>query len=350
MGWNKNLTGESVAGDSATYSPDTSSAHEYTASAFTAPKKGIYRFTLKGSGGHTGRDAGGRSAAGGTGGLTDGYLLLEKGQTVYVGCGGPCSAAWVASANPGNAGIAQISASRLYFAAGAGGGGGATWGLNGWGPCGNGGNGGGGSGADGAAGSGADYGKGGTQSAGGSGDYSGSYGIGGKGVYTNNDDGNGSGASGTGGDGGDGYYGGGAGGSGGSGYANGGGGGSGYVHAAALTSGGRTYTSTTKQGGGAASNSSGSVTVTFAALAELPVTFDGTRLTKIIFNGTEIKSLVYNGTTVFAGRCKACLRRMDARFACLQATRASLASRWRTRRWGRKTLRYSPCAEEMASS
>ena len=355
MGWNTALTATSAVGDGATYYPDTMDAHGYTSAAFTAPKKGIYRFTLKGSGGYARANLG-RHAAGGEGGLTDGYLLLESGQTVYVGCGGPCSAAWAASANPGNAGVAALSQSSLYFVAGGGGGGGSTWGENGTGPCGTGGAGGGSAGGDGGNVSGGRNGTGGTQSAGGTGYNSdndpwnnGAYGVGSKGVYTNNDDENGSGGSGTGGDGGDGYYGGGAGGSAGSDHANGGGGGSGYVHAATLSVAGKSYVSATSQGGGAASNSAGSVTVTFAAVAELPVSFNGTQLTQLIFNGSEVSGLVYNGTTIFAGRYKACLKRMAARFACLRETRALLASWCRGRRWKGAILLSLPCAGEAAS-
>ena len=350
MGWNTSLTAASAAGDGATYFPDTQAVHGYTASAFTAPKKGVYRFTLRGSGGHE-RNAFGRQAAGGEGGLTDGYLLLESGQTVYVGCGGPCSAAWVASATPGNAGVASIAAQSLYFVAGGGGGGGSTWSNSGNnGLCGTGGAGGGSHGGDGEAIGGHLAGCGGTQSAGGTGDYTnGAYGSGSSGRYTNNDDDNGSGGSGTGGDGGDGYYGGGAGASGGSSWACGGGGGSGYVFAAALSVAGKSYVSTTAQGGGAASNSAGSITVTYTAEAELPVAFNGARLTEIFFNGTKVSSLVYNGTTIFARRCRACLKQMAARFACLPVIRASLALRWRAHRWERRTLPSLPCAEEAAS-
>ena len=356
MGWNTSLTDKSAAGDGATYSPDTTEAHGYTADAFTAPKKGVYRFTLRGSGGHV-RNAYGVQAAGGAGGLTDGYLLLEGGQTVYVGCGGPCSAAWVAADTPGNAGVAGIAPASLYFVAGGGGGGGSTWGDNWNGPCGVGGAGGGSVGGNGANVGSGSHGMGGTQSAGGAGcDYNnalnnnGSYGSGSRGVYTNNDNYSGMGGSGMGGDGGDGYYGGGAGGSIGSDCANGGGGGSGYVRTETLNVAGKSYISTTMQGGGAASGSAGSVTVAYAADTELPVIFDGTRLTKIIFNGTQASSLVYNGTTIFAGRCKACLKQMAARFACPRATRASLASWWRGRKWRRMTSLSLPCEGGTASS
>ena len=52
MGWNGSLTANSAVGNAITYTPDTTAAHGYTAGAFSAPKKGIYSFTLKGSGGH----------------------------------------------------------------------------------------------------------------------------------------------------------------------------------------------------------------------------------------------------------------------------------------------------------
>lgn len=358
MGWNTELTAASAAGDEATYFPDTSDVHGYTSAVFTAPKKGIYRFTLRGSGGHA-RHTFGEQAAGGVGGLTVGYMLLEAGQTVYVGCGGPCSAAWAATANPGNAGVSAIAQGSLLFVAGAGGGGGSTWGEDKNGFCGTGGAGGGSSGADGVSNNGK-HGTGGTQSAGGTGynhdsepKNNGGYGIGSRAVYTNNQDDNGYGGAGTGGDGGDGYYGGGAGQSVGNERANGGGGGSGYViawAAAGMTVAGKTYYATTQQGGGAASNCAGSVAVAYHAAAELPVSFNGTRLTKLIFNGTEVASLIYNGTTVYIGRCRACLKRRAARFACLRAIRASLALRWRAYRWERMTSLSSPCASRMASS
>ena len=108
MGWNGSLSASSANGSSIVYAPNTTEAHKYTAGAFTAPKKGIYSFRLKGSGGHA-RHTFGSQAAGGVGGLTIGYMQLEAGQTVYVGCGGPCSAAWVAKVNPGNAGVSAIA-------------------------------------------------------------------------------------------------------------------------------------------------------------------------------------------------------------------------------------------------
>lgn len=322
MAWNRNLGASCAVGEQAVYSADTSAVGAYTSGAFTAPKKGIYRFELRGSGGNS-ADGGTYQMAGGQGGYTSGFLLLERGQTVYVGCGGPCSAAWAASANPGNAGVSAIAAGNLYFVAGAGGMGaacndGVNWtGYN----ChlSGGGAGGGASGQD------ASqvfwntswleqYGRGGTQTAGGAkgsggglGGTNGSYGVGGSA--------GGEGVDGyifNGGRGGDGYYGGGGGigwvtaGSGG--WGGGGGGGSGYVKAASFTLYGKTYTSSTQQGGGAGSGANGSVTVTYYAMAELPVIFNGTRLTKLVFNGTEVSGLIYDGTRVFAQRCAALMR------------------------------------------
>ena len=179
------------------------------------------------------------------------------------------------------------------------------------------------------------YGRGGTQTGGGEGfgynagvsgdlgNNNGTYGQGSGGVYTNNDDV----SSGRGGDGGDGYYGGGAGGSSSGYWASGGGGGSGYVRTAELSVAGKSYISTTGQGGGAASNSAGSVTVEYHAKAELPVSFDGVVLTKLIFNAVEVEGLIYNGVRVFARRCWACLRRMAARFGCPAAIPESFSLR-----------------------
>ena len=341
MAWSGNLTSDSAIGTAIKWTPDNPEsqnindqsfyavhdyAGNYSVTSFTAPKRGIYRFDLKGSGGA--RDPGGGKkidgtscatggAVGGVGGTTVGYLLLEAGQTVYVGAGGVCRAAFVSSAYGSS--LAAISANNLYFVAGAGGSGGA-WGdsvnFTGYNceakPGGNGG------GTTGAKAEGNDSywqgGGGGTQSAGGSGgkahssraeSRAGSYGTGGMG-YGN--------LGSRGGRGGDGYYGGGSGGyNGGGGNASGGGGGSGYVKTATLTVMSNTYTSTTSQGGGAACNNAGSVTVTYYAKADIQVIFNGTRLERIIFNGVEIESLIYNGTKLFARRCREWLWRFAGR-------------------------------------
>lgn len=299
MAWSGSITANSAVGAKTTFTPGIDTVGGYVVSSFTAPRKGIYRLILRGSGGqvyHTGT-----AGAGGEGGKTTGYLLLTQGEKVYVGAGGPCSAAFAAAATGES--LSAIAKSSLYFVAGGGGGGGAAWSSsnNNYGSAG--GRGGGASGTDGET-YGVTGGSGGTQSEGGSGHYSGAYGVGGAGEY-----GNISNTSHWKGRGGDGYYGGG------SGYGStpigtGGGGGSGYVKTASLSANGVTYRSATAQGGGAASNAPGSVEVTYYAATELPVSFNGTKLTKLIFNGTEVKSLIYDGTRLFAQglrRWKRCL-------------------------------------------
>ena len=332
MGWSGSLTASSAIGAAITFTPDTTTMGGYTVSSFTAPKRGIYRFQLKGSGGATGDSSRTGRAEGGEGGLTTGYLLLESGAKVYVGAGGPCSAAFVSSST-GTA-LSAVTQANLYFVAGAGGQGGASGGK--YQKVSVGGAGGGTTGADGATiTSGTNSyagGRGGTQSSGGSGGAlpssdslggagnKGAYGVGGGGAYYNND-----GISANSGRGGDGYYGGGSGGAaahGETGYALGGGGGSGYVKTASLSVAGKTYASATQQGGGAAAGARGSVIVTYYALAELPVRFNGTQLTKLIFNGTEVKSLIYNGQTIFARRWAACLRYLADRFGFRAGTPA----------------------------
>lgn len=310
MGFNASLNQNSAIGSAITFTPDVSSEGGYTVSSFTAPKKGVYRFNLKGSGGSAGR------SSGGAGGKTVGYLLLEKNQTVYVGAGGPCSAAFVSGAYGDS--LAAVASGQVLLVAGGGGAGGwynynhadHTY-------CTAGGNGGGTSGGAGTlSGNGtATPGGGGTKSSGGAagtGEYAsndgydyyarpGAYGVGGAGAQDENSTVGWVG----GGRGGDGYYGGGGGGadaSGGDIYAMGGGGGSGYVYAATLTVAGKTYTSATTQGGGAASGNNGSVVVTYYARAQLPIYFNGGMLERLFFNGTEVGSLVYNGTKLFFRR------------------------------------------------
>ena len=287
MGWNGSLSASSAVGAAITYTPDTTTEGGYTVGAFTAPKKGVYAFQIKGSGGSiNGPHSDGVYSAGGTGGFTTGYLLLENGQTVYVGAGGPCSAAFVSAVNA--SALKDVTPANLRFVAGAGGGGGANWGQQ-WGmKSGPGGNGGGTTGATGVGGGVGSLGSGGTQSSG----YA--YGYGGGGGYSNIDN-----TSHHAGRGGDGYYGGtGATGS------QGGGGGSGYIYAASITVGSKTYTNATQQGGGAGSNTAGSVTVIYYARAELPVIFNGTTLERLVFNGVEVESLIYDGTRLFMRRLR----------------------------------------------
>lgn len=305
MGWSGSLNAGSVMGSEATYTPDTVTAHEYTIAAFTAPKKAVYRFTLKGSGGTAAPKSWNAYADSGEGGMTTGYLLMEAGDTVYVGAGGTCSAAFVSAAEGES--LAQIDQSDLIFVAGAGGQGGACGTENGYnckataGGC--------GGGEAGAAAEQSDNGtpaQGGTQIAGGEagagGGKPGSYGSGGRGYYSNN------GWSAQSGDGGDGFYGGAGGYAYGHSYGSyglGGGGGSGYVKAEQLAVGGRIYVSETQQGGGAAGAQVGEVTVTYAADAEIPVEFDGVKLMQILFNGVKVEHLVYNGAAIFMHMLKA---------------------------------------------
>ena len=148
MGWNASLSASSALGSAITFTPDTTTEGAYTVAAFTAPKKAVYRFLIKGSGG-TVTNNGGSSSAGGTGGTTTGYLLLEAGQKVYVGAGGPCSAAFVSKVTGSK--LSSIAKENLYFVAGGGGGGGAMWGQQWNMKSGPGGNGGGSSGASGSA-------------------------------------------------------------------------------------------------------------------------------------------------------------------------------------------------------
>lgn len=340
MGWNGSITPSSALGASATFTPGTTTEGAYVVSSFTAPVKGVYRFVLKGSGGTqyaSPAKSWNHCAPGGAGGQTVGYLLLNQGQTVYVGAGGTCSAAFVSAANGSK--LSAISKTNLYFVAAGGGAGGAAGeskydsGVNAMVLI----------GADGGGTSGAKSntasfgtsqgygGTGGTQSAGGTAGgwtddsagtgASGAYGVGGKSTKSTYDT-----AVAIGGRGGDGLYGGG------SGnaltddayhtYAYSGGGGSSYIKTASITVSSKTYTSSTTTGGGAASNTAGSVQVTYYARAELPVIFDGTTLERIIFNSTELDSLVFNGTTIFMEGVKRCLKSMVSTFGFRAATPA----------------------------
>lgn len=339
MGWSGSLTESSALGSAITFTPSTSAEGAYTVSSFTAPKKAIYRFQLYGSGGtkygagaskvgNVGGKIGGQNGA--KGGYTDGYLLLEKGQTVYIGAGGTCSAAFVSAVT--GAKLSAIAKANLYFVAGGGGAGclygdgGNETGSN----CTtrNGTAGGGTTGAT------SEYpavvGKPGTQTAGGAasdnytgntGAKAGSYGTGGASY------GGGSTYTAYGGRGGDGLYGGGGG------YAKaesngmvagGGGGGSGYVKTASFEVNGVTYTSSTTQGSGSAANSNGKVIVTYYAQAELPASYNGVKLTKITFDGTEIGSLIFNGTKLFIRRLKEVLSRWFTSTKAALRLRASI--------------------------
>lgn len=352
MGWSGQLSANCKPGDRITLTPDTSAEGGYTVASFTAPRKSVYQFILKGSGGTNGSlDAdqygnnGSSTVNGGAGGTTTGYLLLEKGQTVYCGCGGTCSAAFVSNTNGSK--LSSISSGNVLLVAGGGGGSGRAYkGANEAKGAYAGGNGGGISGSGGASG-GADWfgqnyagGGGGTQSSGGkptsinasSNGGAGSYGAGGKGGSASVDYQN---VYAWGGRGGDGYYGG-AGGNAaathnsGEGFTQshgwGGGGGSGYLRNATLTYLNNRYTGSTSQGGGASGGSRGSVTVVCYARGLLPVWFDGTQLERIFFNGTLLDGLTYNGTTIYMRRLVRCFKSMAARFVSRAATRASFRS------------------------
>lgn len=301
MGWTGSLTASSPEGSYITYIPDTATARGYTITTFTAPKKGVYQFGLRGSGGSIDPHGDGVTGAGGAGGYTAGYIAMEAGQAVYIGAGGPLSAAFVSSVYGAN--LATVPWQNVYFVAGGGGGGGSSWGKYGK----YGGNGGAGGGTTGAAGTGvntAGGGYGGTQSGGAA------YGTGADGGYGNNND-----TSSRGGNGGDGWYGGGPGGSMGDAGGGGGGGGSGYINTASITVGGKTYINATQQGGGAGSNSAGYVSVMYVAPSELPIKFNGTAITDLYYNGTKITSLIYNGTKLFMRRLRECLNLAEPVFA-----------------------------------
>lgn len=329
MGWTGSITASSGVGAQTAFTPDTTAEGAYSVSAFTAQKKGVYRFDLKGSGGTNG------SAAGGKGGSTVGYLLLEKNQAVYVGAGGTCSAAFVSVGYGAN----LAAAGTPLFIAGAGGAGGhikrgSADDIYAY----AGGNGGGSSGLmapEGAAG-------GGTQNSGGAAYVSTSskVGNGANGAYGTGGAGGGRGYSNGyayGGRGGDGYYGGAGG------FAQyhdndttgdwglsayGGGGGSGYIHPSyqQVTVLSNTFTASTNQGGGAAAGGRGSVTVTYAARTVLPVFFDGTQLERLFFNGTEAEHLTLNGVPVYMRRWAVCLRSAAERFVSRAGTRGSSPS------------------------
>ena len=295
MGWSGSLSTSSAVGSAITYTPDVSSDGAYSSAVFTAPKKGVYRFSVKGSGGVLTRTWSGGGTPG-EGGLTTGYLMLEAGQVLYVSAGGPGSAAYVSKAS--GAALKDVEKSNLYFVAGGGGGNG---------------NGDGGRGADDGVGGGETGATGGyymgTPGAGGTQTSAGSskagYGYGAPGAYSNEND-----ISLWGGRGGDGLYGGGAGT-----RLTGGGGGSGYIHTQSVQAGKETYTNATQQGGGASGGTNGSVTVTYYAQAELPIIFNGVNIERLIFNGVDVESLIYNGVKLFMRRWRECLQSPEPTFA-----------------------------------
>lgn len=309
MGWSGSVT--STIGSSATLTSNTTTEGGYTTTSFTAPVAGVYKFVLKGSGGahgstNTQQDKSypdGYNLAGGSGGSTTGYLSLKAGETIYLGVGGYCSAAYVAKASGSK--LSAISKANVYFIAGGGGSAGSCYKYADYKSYSGGGVGGGTSG-------GAGSGGGGTQSGGGAAHVphtdgtlatAGSYGTGGSGQFDTTH-----GCPAWGGRGGDGLYGGGGGGAiashqsdGGdtSSYGYGGGGGSGYVYSATLKVNGTTYTSTTAQGGGAGGHGTGSIVVSLVATLSIPVKFNNVEINTIVFNNTTIEHLVYNGITIY---------------------------------------------------
>lgn len=284
MGWNGTLTADSAEGSEITHAPSGVTTGKYEIVLFTAPKGGIYRFTLIGSGGDTYGISDGSRSPGGKGGRTVGYRLMKTGETVYVGAGGPRCAAFAASRTAGT--LDGIGRASMLMMAGGGGEGGANYGQ----PYGMkssaGGDGGGATGGT------AKYGGTGTPGTGGG--QSGATGnmTGNAGEYGNEDD-----TSFWGGAGGDGYYGGknGTG-------SSGGGGGSGYLGTAQVTVNGVTYTGSTTQGGGAASDVNGSARVAFIAPDTIPVVFGGTRLTALYLNGVKATSLIVDGVKLYMRR------------------------------------------------
>lgn len=276
MGWSGSLTANSAVGSSITYTPDgVSGLWNYSRTSFTAPKKGVYRFILKGSGGppwnapennsHTIREGGG------SGGATTYYRFLEVGDVFYIGCGSHCSCTYLASTNATKAqhALSSIAKQNVYAVAGGGGEGGLITDDNNETQynCvrGAGGAGGGSSGANGNDARGIKGGGGGTQTGVSSIGIAGSYGAGGW-----REEGGAAGYYVISGNGGDGWYGGNAGKA--AGYkwegadSAGGGGGSSYCHNGlngTITYAGSTYTNSTTTGGGAGSGNYGNITITY---------------------------------------------------------------------------------------
>lgn len=277
MGWSGSLTANSAAGSSITFTPNSSNdLWNYTLTSFTAPKAGVYRFILNGSGGPPWAAPDGGSsktirASGGKGGSTTYYRFLNDGDSLYAGCGCRCSCAYLASANATKTShaLSSIAQQNVYAVAGGGGEGGLVTDENNETQynCvqGSGGSGGGSSGAAGSNARDIKGGGGGTQTGVASVGRAGAYGSGGvresggaSGYYVES------------GNGGDGWYGGNAGYA--AGYkwvgadAAGGGGGSSYCNNGlngTITYAGTTYTNSTTTGGGANVGGYGSIVITY---------------------------------------------------------------------------------------
>lgn len=278
MGWSGSLTTNSVVGNSITYTPDgVSGFWNYSRTSFTAPKKGVYRFVLRGSSGENWNAPNNNNSkirdSGGSGGQTTYYRFMEANETVYAGCGGFCSCAYIATSNATSTthALSTIPSGKVYAVAGAGGNGGLIEDTNNETQynCvrGQGGGGGGSTGGTGGDARNQKGGGGGTQTSGSTPGQAGTYGAGhspygaGTGGYFAE-----------GGHGGDGWYGG----AGADGAARkwdgadapGGGGGSSYCHNGlngTISYAGSTYTNGTIAGsrGGAGNGSYGSITITY---------------------------------------------------------------------------------------
>ena len=275
--------------------------------SITIPSDGIYKLSCAGPGG---------GVNGGTGGWSEGYKILKKGQVIYVGVGqsgggthdygnrfnggrdasNSANPAHWSGKHPGagcthmataNGELATLSGNTgaVLIVAGGAGAGATNSGIHGVGLGGDGG----GTVAGDAQYTGWNYG-GFTEAGfgGGHNGYSAGFGVGypcnNIGAGTNQDTRSGGGA---------GWQGGAAG-------TRGGGGGTSYIGGVpSFTYLGVTYAPGTVTGGGNATTTNGWARITKVANLAIPVIFNGTQLQKIVFNGTEITSLIFNGTKLF---------------------------------------------------
>ena len=131
MGWSGSITSSTPVNSSITLTSDTSIRGAYTVSQFTPGKAGIYKFQLYGSGGFDTAKLNPEgthtivNSLGGNGGYVEYYLLMTSTQntSVYVGVGGPCSAAFIS--NKSGSSLREIMNGRaepMYAIAGGGGG------------------------------------------------------------------------------------------------------------------------------------------------------------------------------------------------------------------------------------
>ncbi len=131
MGWSGSITSSTPVNSSITFTSDTGERGAYTVSQFIPGKEGIYKFQLYGSSGfdtsllnpsdtHTLN-----KSNPGNGGYVEYYLLMTGTQntSVYVGVGGPCSAAFISN-NYGTSlqNVMNGSTASIYAIAGGGGG------------------------------------------------------------------------------------------------------------------------------------------------------------------------------------------------------------------------------------